>query len=382
MKIVLLAHALRGQGGALGGKNFISALKSIESKNKYLITAPQQCGFEKINLPQDSRWEFFPKNSSYIERLKFETKLLPSIIKKYQADFVLGLGNHGIAQINIPQAIWIRNAYLTYPSQHWPNATFLTHLHVWMQRQYFRKTLKKGNVKLLFCQTVPMRKHISEYYNFDIQKIKILPNAVSASLRKKNVNSNKIPEAIKEDKFNCFIPSKYYIHKNPDLLVKACLKYPNKFRDINIITTITEDDGKAARKYLDLVNTNNSIKSCFTNVGTIPNDELGMYYSNVQLVIMPTFIESFSITYMEAMYLGVPILTTDLDFAHYLCGEAAEYYDPWDLKDFASKLEHLKSSYDLRRDLTAAGSKQYKKFDNSWEEIASFALSEIEKACR
>ena len=45
-------------------------------------------------------------------------------------------------------------------------------------------------------------------------------------------------------------------------------------------------------------------------------------------MILPTLLESFSATYIEAMFHGKTILTSDLDFARDVCGEAAFYFDP------------------------------------------------------
>ena len=41
---------------------------------------------------------------------------------------------------------------------------------------------------------------------------------------------------------------------------------------------------------------------------------------------MPTLLETSSATYPEAMAMGLPIVTTDLDFARDVCGPAARYF--------------------------------------------------------
>jgi glycosyltransferase involved in cell wall biosynthesis len=42
------------------------------------------------------------------------------------------------------------------------------------------------------------------------------------------------------------------------------------------------------------------------------------------------------------MHLGTPILTSDLDFAREVCGEAAVYFSPWDPDAMATAIERLR----------------------------------------
>jgi len=51
-------------------------------------------------------------------------------------------------------------------------------------------------------------------------------------------------------------------------------------------------------------------------------------YASVDGMILPTLLESFSGTYVEAMHYGVPVFTSDRDFARDVCGDAAYYFDP------------------------------------------------------
>ena len=49
-------------------------------------------------------------------------------------------------------------------------------------------------------------------------------------------------------------------------------------------------------------------------------------YRSADICLLPTLLETFSATYPEAMAMGIPIVTTDLDFAHEVCNDAALYY--------------------------------------------------------
>lgn len=65
------------------------------------------------------------------------------------------------------------------------------------------------------------------------------------------------------------------------------------------------------------------------------------------------------------MIIDLPILTSDLSFAHNICGNAAEYFDPLNPEDIADKIEKIISDETLRNFLTNMGGKQLKIFETA-----------------
>ncbi len=381
MLIVILAHALRSGGGAVVGRNFVNALNSITNqRHKYIVTIPGKCGYENITLPDGGRYVTCGDPGSKVARIRFEKEIKRNVVEK-EADVVLGLGNHGLTHVRCPQAVFVQNAYLVYPSDYFPGADLKKRMQIKLQRHLLKKVLK--STELLFCQTPVMKKRLSEYYGYDSENIKLLPNAVSGMLTKSPCRqSQEKAKGVKKDKFNCLVLSKYYVHKNPGIIVEAIKQCPERFDDFNFITTVSPNDNKQAKRFLEQISEDEDVKGKIENVGFIEHENLAEYYSDVQLVIMPTLLESFSVTYLEAMYFGVPVLTTDLDFAHYICGPAAAYYDPWSAKGFAERLLEVYGNKNMQNELVQAGKLQFQKFDHSWEDVVVSTVNELEKIAR
>lgn len=59
-----------------------------------------------------------------------------------------------------------------------------------------------------------------------------------------------------------------------------------------------------------------------------------------------------------------PIITTDLGFAHSLCGNAALYYSPLSADSALKAITHLSEDPQLVSTLIANGSKQLRNFDD------------------
>jgi len=81
-------------------------------------------------------------------------------------------------------------------------------------------------------------------------------------------------------------------------------------------------------------------------------------------MFMPTLMECFTAMYPEAMHKEVPIVTTDLEFARGLCGEAACYYSALDADAAAEAIYKVATDEAYMQQLTAYGKEQLKKFDN------------------
>jgi glycosyltransferase involved in cell wall biosynthesis len=59
---------------------------------------------------------------------------------------------------------------------------------------------------------------------------------------------------------------------------------------------------------------------------------------------MPTLLESYGLTYVEALYCGRPILTSDREFARWMCRDLAIYFEPTDPRSVVSAIERLMTS--------------------------------------
>ena len=106
------------------------------------------------------------------------------------------------------------------------------------------------------------------------------------------------------------------------------------------------------------------LKEHFYFIGKVDISEVPSLYQQADIVFQPTLLECFTAVYPEAMRMGKPILTTDLEFAHGLCGGAALYYSATDPCSAADQLMKMISDSSLREGLVENGKTQLDKFDN------------------
>ncbi len=95
-------------------------------------------------------------------------------------------------------------------------------------------------------------------------------------------------------------------------------------------------------------------------------------------LVLPSLLESFTNTYADAMSEGVPVITSNLDFARTVCGEAACYIDPMDPASIVSGLDSLDADPEGWRDRIAVGLERSRVVFMDWPRIASRVIGMLE----
>ena len=107
-----------------------------------------------------------------------------------------------------------------------------------------------------------------------------------------------------------------------------------------------------------------SLRNHFVFTGKVDIAECPNLYKQADIMFMPTLMECFTATYPEAMRMEVPIVTTDLVFAHGLCGDAACYYRAVDAAAAAEAIYKVTTDKQYAIQIVTNGKEQLKKFDN------------------
>lgn len=114
-------------------------------------------------------------------------------------------------------------------------------------------------------------------------------------------------------------------------------------------------------------------------VGSVPHRALGDLYRSGAAVLAPSWVESFTAVYPEAWHFGLPVITSDLDFARDLCGDGALYGDPLVPSTFAAPLARALEEPDVRAALRSAGRRRLERLP-SWDRRLELYLAALEAA--
>lgn len=161
-----------------------------------------------------------------------------------------------------------------------------------------------------------------------------------------------------------------YPHKNLLIIVPTIHYLHEHYPDFHFrfVLTITKEQ---------LGIEDNEAEKDIVFLGGVPITECPNLYEQCDVVFQPSLLECFSAVYPEAMRMQKPIITTDLGFAHSLCGEAALYYDALSPESFGEAIYRLAHDNKLRSKLIKAGETQLKSYDN-YDERAKKLIGIVE----
>ncbi len=105
----------------------------------------------------------------------------------------------------------------------------------------------------------------------------------------------------------------------------------------------------------------------------VSNELLESLYEKAQFLILPSFYEGFGLPLLEAMSRGLPTVVSNKGALPEIGGEASIYFDPYDYKDIANKIEEILFSPLLKKSLKEKGIIRSKTF--SWKECVNKTLT-------
>jgi glycosyltransferase involved in cell wall biosynthesis len=205
----------------------------------------------------------------------------------------------------------------------------------------------------IVVETETARRRLAHRLGIDRALISVIPNSPNPLLKRLQE-----PPAWVDGPFNLLIPSAYYRHKNLEIVphVASAMRRLSPDLDFRFHFTLPADSapwqriaGAAAAL---------GVADRLTTLGVVPIEALSRAYHDAAAVYLPTLLEISTGVYPESFFFRRPLVTSAMDFAHELCGDAALFVPPRDAQATASRLVELAASPQLRAYLVAAGARQ------------------------
>lgn len=188
-----------------------------------------------------------------------------------------------------------------------------------------------------------------------------------------NLNENLNNKHKGKDVVTMLTVSSTAVHKNLGIMVPVAEYLESKYPFFNFRFVLTCKDAP-----FDLPE---QLKKHFVFVGKVDVSECPNLYEQADIMFMPTLMECFTATYPEAMRMEVPIVTTDLEFARGLCGDAACYYSALDAKAAAEAIYKVATDKEYAQKLVVAGKERLNKYDN-YEQRVDKLVKILEKIAK
>lgn len=214
------------------------------------------------------------------------------------------------------------------------------------------------------------RDYLIDKFHLDPQKVTTTHEAVDPNFL---IKINQLSQSkIKYNSKNPYIiyTGNLYPHKNPSILIEALTKLPYlKLKIICARNYFTERLETLIKKY--------HLNKRVEFLGYIPDEQFREIYSQALALVHPSFMEGFSLTGLEAMALGCPVISSNNSCLPEIYQDSVLYFDPNNVNDLVEQIDKLYKSKELRNQLIKLGYLQVKKY--SWTKTAQQTFTVYKK---
>jgi len=334
----------------------LNALQQIDQVNEYIVFVAGQAhgeldlaagNFREVACPIPSRWQPV--------RALWEQIRLAHWVKAEAVQVLLGIGGIVPTNLTIPAVQVIHDLQVfRYPEN-----------FSWAKRKFLQMMLP------CTAQHAQLTIASSEYTRNEV--VRFLPQQRAdtrvALLAGAHGYEPAEPEAVTAVKHKYGVGERYLLsvatshrHKNVQGLVAA---WNQSSVDADIV--LVGKRGSGHRALMQEVATA-SCPGQIRLLGWIPQSELAALYTGATAFVLPSLLEGFGMTVLEAMQCGCPVACSSLTALPEVAGEAALLFDPRDPGVFGKALDRISNDGSLRERLREAGFVQAGKFD--WQQTA------------
>ncbi len=224
-----------------------------------------------------------------------------------------------------------------------------------------------NDVDYFICVSRNTQKDLIDYYNVPENKTSVIYHGAE-HLNKAEIKNK---PNILEKPYVLYIGSRSR-YKNFNIIPKAFSesKFKNEFNIVCFGGNAFSDKEKNYFKKLNF--DQNQI------IQIDGNDEVLFHlYSNARTLIFPSIYEGFGLPLVESMYCGCPIISSNTSVMPEICGNAAEYFNPYNSEELSVAINKIVYSDNCRLKLINNSKSNVKKF--TWKKCAEKTINVYNK---
>lgn len=346
-KMIIHATNTTGLGASHVITSFINGASNLGLLNNSILYLPEKGPLNNFSpsngkVVRYKRW--LPNSFSRLFECLFASLIFPS----NEQTIVLGdIPLRGIKN----QIVLVHQPNLVNPKI---NRLSGNSLHYKIYRALFKMNLKFAS--WIVVQTDVMKDDLIKSYPTINEKILVVPQPLPSWF--------KIAEAIIEKNFSSdvitlFYPAAGYSHKNHLFLNKLNSYFiENKIDKFNfkILLTLTDEE------FLPYNNI-----PFVENLGRLNSEQILNAYGASDALLFLSLVESYGLPLVEALKLGLPILTVDLAYSRWMCDNEAYFFENESMDSFFQAFNNLSS--DLNKQIKKDYTNVLQKFPLSWETV-------------
>jgi glycosyltransferase involved in cell wall biosynthesis len=178
------------------------------------------------------------------------------------------------------------------------------------------------------------------------------------------ISHKRSPRSALDDEYFLYVGNAYP-HKNVERLIEAFILFQKEQPDVDLFL-VGKDD------YFYQALEAKFTKDAYPHIHfkhNVSDNELFTLYSHAKAFISPSLMEGFGLPPLEAMSVSCPVLVSDIPAFREVCGDAAYYFNPYDIRDLVHKMSFMYNLTQKEKAVRSAhGRERVQQF--SWKRMA------------
>ena len=356
MKILINTSNLKKGGALQVAHSFLTEIKeNTENEFHVVLSSTLSKQINEKEYSENFKFYHYSINSNILNTITGKNKFLTNLENQVTPDCIFTVFGPAYWSSKSKHILGFADGWCYNPD------SIAFKKNFWLTKQKIKALIKFKNFRIkkeadiLIVETSDAKQKISKYLNIDEAKLKVVSNTYHEIFNSHNFPNFRVPPK-KENEFRFVTISANYLHKNLDIIKQVIPVL--KAKKLNVSFWLTIPDKEFRHTFF-------GFDKWIKNIGPVDINFVPSLYNQCDALFLPTLLETFTASYPEAMKMGKPILTSDLSFAHDICGNAAEYFNPLDTEDIANKIEQIIIDYKRRELLVKNGYIQLNKFETS-----------------
>ena len=321
------------------------------------------------SIKSKGHYYVFPTQPDFLHSYKSVKNKLKSLEVSIKPDVVYSITAPSYFKFNAPEVMRFTNPWVTHPNKYAWSVLSLKEKVFYYLYGVNQKRLIRNN-HYFITQTTTCAKGIQRITGLPTDNIKVINNVLPAIFQ--SINNDHIDDAGRFVNIACVGAAT--THKNFDIIPELLLELKNKgFSNVRVHVTLPDDEPTlyVIKKGLDKYNVSNML----LNHGRLSQNDLALLYKQCHFCFLPTLLEVFSASTVEAMYFQLPIVATDFEFNREVLEESCLYYEPKNAKSAAGQFIRLLKDDALQeklKDRMSTRLSKYSDYDAHFNSILDF----------
>ena len=318
-----------------------------------------------------SRYFVFPTQPDFRGSYIKIKKALSKWEDKYAPDLIYTITSPCYFTFRTTEVMRFANAWVTNPNQYaWRALPLKSRFRMRIYRTIQLYMLRKA--KYIITQSKTVGEGLEKLLGLPSNCVKVVPNVLPRFFY-----SVKVEKSLDEKYIDIACVAAPFPHKNLHIVPRVLKALSENYgiSNIRIHLTIPYDDATLT----DIVAESGryGLDNCIINHGRCTQEQLVEIYNKCSICFLPTLLETFSATSLEAMYFGLNIVATDMDFNKEVIKDAGLYFSPMDAVDAAGKIATFVGNPDICREMQERMKRRlmiYGNYERHFFEIKDFLL--------